>query len=134
MRKPTIKRLPWAINSANPTETARFLIEHAGGVGAAHDCVTRAAKLIVKARGRPSYNDTMWLLIAAAIKKRDLCTRRKALLQVAQMAADGDDAVAAMVRRLESKLKRTTLETFARNQPLEAKLKDKNNFAFSLRD
>ncbi len=108
-------RLVWLIESVSATQTAGHLIEQAGGVGAAHAAVTRAAKLRKKASSRPAIVDTHWLLIAEAIQRRDACTDNAAFTKVAALCFK-DEAVderRAMVRRLRSRLAGRTLAATA---------------------
>jgi hypothetical protein len=116
--------------SGDPTETARYLIQHAGGVQAAHDCVTRELK---QRQGRPTHNDTNALLIASAIRRHDRCKDNAALWAVANLFLRKHADAAAMVRRLRRKLNGRSLAEFAGCQPVEAVRKSPGHFAFKLR-
>lgn len=129
-RKPT--KLPWSIYAADATEAARYLIAQAGGVGAAKDAVSRAAKAMKKPRGRPPQNDTHLLLIARAVEKDSGCSRSSALMQAAQLFVRDQDAAKSIARRLLNKLDGKSLASFARHQPLEATRRT-DGFAFRLR-
>jgi hypothetical protein len=132
MPKPKHFDGPYSIYSRDPVETARALILQADGVKAAHDAVSRAAKELKGKPGKPGYDDTVWLLIAHAIRKREKCSDNAALLKAADSAVRGREAVESMVRRLRRKLKRKPLAVFARSQPLEAVFRS-GDFAFKLR-
>ena len=98
-----------SIYSKSPTETARYLIMHAGGVQAAHDAVTRAAKNQKRKRGAPSKPDDQWIVIAESLQRREGCSDNAALKQVAKSEA--------MLRRLRRKLKGKPLAEAARELP-----------------
>ena len=108
-------RLLWIIESASATETAAHLIKQAGGVGAAHAAVARAAKAQKKAPSRPRIADQHWILVADAIQRRDSCTDNAALTRTAALCfkAEAVDARAAMVRRLRGRLAGGSLATAA---------------------
>ncbi len=99
-------KLVWIIESVSATDTAVHLIKQAGGVGAAHAAVTRAAKRSKKDGNRPRIVDGHWLLIAESIQRRDKCSDNAALTKVAALCfkADAVDDRAGMVRRLRSRL------------------------------
>jgi|SRR6202035_307478 len=108
-------RLVWIIESASATDTAAHLIKQAGGIGAAHAAVTRAAKRAKKDSSRPRIIDGHWLLIADSIQRRDKCSDNAALTKVAALCfkADAVDERAGMVRRLRSRLAGGTLAATA---------------------
>jgi hypothetical protein len=104
------------MTSRSPTETARYLIQHAGGVGAAHDAVTATAKEMKRPRGQPERRDGALLFVAVAIQRRDECSTGKALEQAARLALD-ESKVESTVRRLRAKLGGRSLEEFAGTCP-----------------
>lgn len=110
-------KLPWVIVSEDATETARYLIQHAGGVQAAHDAVTRAAKKQKQKHGRPASADTFWLLIADSIQRRDGCSDNAALNRIADLVDANGDKI-SKVRRLRRKLGGKTLAEVACLLPL----------------
>lgn len=125
------RKLPWVMVSDDATKTARFLIDHAGGVQAAHDAVSRAAKELRRKQGRPAANDLHWLLIADAIRRHDGCSDTKALELAAHLASD-DVGAATMVRRLRRKLSCKSLADFAQAQPMRAVRRGPRQFAFEI--
>jgi hypothetical protein len=102
-----IRKIPWVILSEDATDTARFLIQHAGGVQAAHDAITRAAKLQRKHdHGRRPIADMHWLLIADGIRKRERCSDSAAIKRVADLCFkdSAEDEKNRLTRRLHRKL------------------------------
>jgi hypothetical protein len=119
--------------SGSPTETARYLIQHAGSVQAAHSAIARAVKEGKQERGRPSHDDKSALLIADAIRRADSCSDNAALRHVAALFVRGEDNAAAMVRRLRRKLEGMSLAEYARGEALEAVREKPGQYAFKLR-
>lgn len=131
-RKPT--KLPWLIYAADATETARYLIAQAGGVGAAHAAITRAAKAQKKPQGKTPHPDTIALLLdAEAVQRDEGCSDRQAMLTVARQFTTDEDAAQTVLRRLQYKLRGKTLKKVLCKHPFEA-TRETDGFAFRLRE
>ena len=112
------RKLPWVIVSESATETARYLIQQAGGVQAARDAVTRAAGQQKRKHGAPTKPDEHWLLFAEAFQRQENCSDEAALRQIAEIVCGRGTAKSrAMLRRLRRKLNRKPLAVVARGLP-----------------
>jgi hypothetical protein len=123
------RKVPWVLVSYGVTETARFLIQQAGGVQAAHDAVTRADRddeaggILKSKRKRRSIRADMLLVLADCHQReqRELkknCTDNKALTQVAtRMHEEGEDPE-SLRHYLTRRLGKRPLAEVARTLPL----------------
>jgi hypothetical protein len=108
--------LPIVIYASDTVDAARQLIVVAGSPKAARSLITEAAKRTgkkKKARGAPVKEDTHWLLIADAIQRHDLCSRREALKQAAHLGATEKDLWPNRLDRFQHKLKALKCKTLA---------------------
>jgi len=136
--------LPWAIYSRSAVETARHLINQAGGVNEAHRAVKAAAVAMKRKPGKPPVpNDQLLLLMADAIRRDEGCLDNMALKKVSDLALDLQPDKAALkkakpglqrermqrdlkrkldatVRRLRGKLEGGTLAEFAQRYDVVA--------------
>jgi hypothetical protein len=98
------RKLPLIARRWGPARVAAFLIELAGDdAGKAHRYITRVARLMEKARGRPPIDDKQLLLMVDAIQRQRNCQWDDALKEMARMMARDAKGERRIVTRLRRK-------------------------------
>ena len=97
-------KTPVVIMADDLDAAARQFLTYAQSAKAAHNSITRCAKAAKKQSGRPAHDDTVLLLIAAALQDRRKCSKNDALALAVQLTTRDAKATAVILRRLKAKV------------------------------